>query len=75
MTKRHVRPPHIIRLPKGAVSPTGSIYKEFDIISQGRVLNTYPESRYVIRSLEPFVLRAKVNGEVKEFKSKKEGKS
>lgn len=71
-SRRHKREPHVVRLPKGSISPTGSIYKEFDIVSQGRVLNTYPDSKYVIRSLEPFTLRYSLKGKIREVHSKHE---
>jgi len=57
--------PHYVRLPKNAVSPSGSIYKHFDIKMQGRVLNTYSDKPSIVRSAEPFTLIVDVNGRVK----------
>lgn len=66
------RPPHIARIPKGSVSPTGSIYKRFDIVEQGSVLCSYANGPYTIRSLQPFKIRVSVNGKIKEIESKLE---
>lgn len=67
--------PHVVRLPKDATSPTGSIYKHFDIVSQGRVLSTYNDAVRTVRSSEPFVLSISVNGKVKTVSSKLERKA
>lgn len=74
MSKRHVRPPHVIRLPKGCTSPTGSIYKQYDIVEQGNVLSTYSDGPNVVRSNKPFVLRVRVGRNIREIRSKLETK-
>lgn len=70
--KRHKRERYVIRLPKDSVSPTGSIYGEYDIVEQGKVVCRYQDSKYVVRSIAPFTLVTKTKGKVKEFHSKLE---
>lgn len=60
--------PHMVRLPKGSISPTNSIYKEFDIVHQTWALSNFIGSK-TIRSRGPFTLTALVNGKVKTFHS------
>ena len=65
--------PHYVHLPKGCKSPTDSIYREYDIVSQGRVLNRFADGMSTVRSSEPFTLRVMMpNGKVKEIASKNE---
>ena len=61
--------PHYVRLPKGSVSPTGSIYKFYDIKMQGGVLNTYSDKPSIVRSAEPFTLIVDVKGRIKYLSS------
>ncbi len=63
--------PYYIHLPKGVKSPTNSVYKRFEIVSQGRVLNLFGPMLNTVRSAEPFTLRVLMpNGKVKEIASK-----
>lgn len=64
--------PHFVKLPKGATSPTGSIYKTFDIVSQERVLSTFSDNPLTVRSAGPFVLSTKVGktGKIRQLSSK-----
>ena len=68
------RPPYIARLPKGAKSPTGSIYKRYDIVEQGAVLQSYVNGPDTVRSMQPFHIRVLVSGKVKDIYSKLEVK-
>lgn len=70
---RSVKYPHFIRLPKGCKSPTGSIYQRYDIVQQGRVLNSFADSFATVRSAEPFTLRVLMpNGKLKDITSTQE---
>ena len=72
MTKRvkeSEKRPFVITLPKGSKSPTNSIYKRYDIVSQGMALWHVTNGR-VLRSAKPFTLLVEVNGKVKELVSK-----
>jgi len=66
--------PHVVKLPKGCTSPTNSVYQRYDIVKQGRVLQTYEPDRNklaTVRSAEPFILRVKMpSGKIKEIASK-----
>jgi hypothetical protein len=67
---RGVRYPYVVRLPKGATAVNSS-HRTFDIVQQELVVNTWIDSPYVVRSMAPFVLRANVNGKIREFISKR----
>lgn len=69
---RTAKYPHVVRLPKGAVSPTSGKPFTFDVVEQGKVVSTYVDAPRVVRSAAPFTLRALVGSKVKEFKSKLE---
>lgn len=58
--------PYSVSLPKAARSPSGSIYKDFDIIWQHAVINTWDGSQ-VIRSTKPFAVRVQVGAKIKEI--------
>ena len=65
------RYPYFVKLPKGCKSPTNSIYTRYDIVKQGRVLSTFGNSEYTVRSAEPFTLRILLeNGKEKTLESK-----
>lgn len=65
------REPYFVKLPKGAKSPTGSIYGTFDIVKQERVVSTFSDAALTVRSAKPFVLTTKVgNGKVRTLISK-----
>jgi hypothetical protein len=46
-------------IPKGATSPTGSIYKLYDIVKQERVLVTKDKDSRTLWSQKPFTVRYK----------------
>lgn len=69
-TSRLIKYPHVVKLPHGAVSPTNSIYKHYDIVVQGAVLCRYLDAKYTIRSMQPFTLRYALNGKTSEVSSK-----
>jgi hypothetical protein len=62
--------PHVVRLPKDALSPTSSIYKHYDIVKQERVLNIFVDAPLVLRSSAPFVVRVRTKRSVRNFNSK-----
>lgn len=62
--------PHVVKLPVGAVSPTGSIYKHYDIVQQSNALSVAYNGPLTIRSSEPFTLRVSVKGKIREISSK-----
>jgi hypothetical protein len=65
------RPPHIALLPKGAKSPTDSIYHRYDIIEQGAVLQSYADGLGTVRSIRPFIIRVLLpNGKIKDIHSR-----
>ena len=63
-------PKYIVRLPKDAVSPTGSIYKTHDIVTQDRVLWSNNGSNHILYSTQPFIVSAMIKGKVKKFEAK-----
>jgi len=63
------RCPYYITLPKDAKSPTDGIYKRYDIVRQGKVLE-HLENSLTIRSSFPFTLQFTTKGKVKEVSSK-----
>lgn len=69
------RHPHWVKLPKGAISPTGSkgIAKQFDTVYQTRVLWCMPDGQ-TVRCAEPFTLRVQVGTRVWDIYSKPEPK-
>jgi len=70
---RSVKYPYFIHLPKGCKSPTGSIYREYDIVNQGRVLNRFADGMSTVRSSEPFTVRVLLpNGKTQDIESKRE---
>lgn len=67
-----IKRPYYINVPKGAFSPTGSIYKMFDIVKQGAALWSLMNGR-LHRSSEPFTLRYQLpSGKIKVVDCKKE---
>lgn len=62
--------PNYVILPKESMSPTGSIYKRYDIVEQTRVLISFGRETNTIRSSAPFTVRVSVKGKIKELKSK-----
>lgn len=68
-TSRTVKYPHVVRLPKGSLSPTNSMYKRYDIVAQGAVLHSYLDTPLTLRSTQPFTLRISVNGIISEVSS------
>ena len=70
LTEKQKRP-FYINLPKGAKSPTNSIYKQFDIVTQGMALWSTENGR-LIRSAKPFVLLVLVGKKTKILASKVE---
>lgn len=69
LRETQIRPYYII-LPKGAISPTNSIYRQFDILYQGHALWSQVGAR-TIRSAKPFKLSIMVNNKIKELSSRK----
>jgi hypothetical protein len=66
--------PYVVRLPKGAMSPSGSIYKNFDIVHQTSVLTSFSRNPRVLRCDKPFSVSVRLNGKVKLIYSRKERK-
>ncbi len=52
--------PYSVKLPKDAISPTGSIYRDYDIVRQQAVLNTFAPHHSTVYSMKPFALRVLV---------------
>jgi len=62
--------PHYVILPVGAVSPTNSIYRKFDIVKQTRAVSTFSNAVRTVRCSQPFILSVMVKGKVKQISSK-----
>lgn len=65
------RPPHIARVPKGAKSLTNPL-RRYDIITSHAPLVSYKNGPDTVRSLEPFVIRVRVDGKTRDIYSKVE---
>jgi len=63
--------PYYVILPVGAKSPTGSIYKSFDIVKQTKAVSTFSNAVRTVRCSEPFILSVMVKGKTKEIMSRK----
>lgn len=69
--------PHVVRLPPKSESPTGSIYRTHDIVSQETALNVINNCMMAgrtLRSAKPFVVRVRVGNKIKNIASKLESK-
>ena len=63
--------PQVVKLPRGCVSPTGSIYRRFDIVMQTRAVSVYSDRGDTVRCSQPFILSVKLtNGKIKQLKSR-----